>query len=137
MDSKLGNGGDGRDAEKAFHPSKSNSSADNARAAYMDEAPKGPWTTRFVDSFRRDPNAAVTKASERAVSGGEHGGFDHAAAAEATANSGLSRKLKARHLQMIAIGGSIGMYFLRLPSITVRSLPYVQTLRTYRPIFIN
>lgn len=108
MDSKLGNGGDGRDAEKAFHPSKSNSSADNARAAYMDEAPKGPWTTRFVDSFRRDPNAAVTKASERAVSGGEHGGFDHAAAAEATANSGLSRKLKARHLQMIAIGGSIG-----------------------------
>ncbi|PQE04284.1 Amino acid polyamine transporter I protein [Rutstroemia sp. NJR-2017a BVV2] len=107
MDPKLGNGGEGRDPEKALHSSKSNSSAENAQATYMDEAPKGPWTTRFVDSFRRDPNAAVTKASERAVSG-EHGGFDHAAAAEATANSGLSRKLKARHLQMIAIGGSIG-----------------------------
>jgi amino acid transporter len=109
MDPKLGNGGEGRDPEKALHSSKSNSSAENAQATYMDEAPKGPWTTRFVDSFRRDPNAAVTKPSERAVSG-EHGGFDHTAAAEATANSGLSRKLKARHLQMIAIGGSIGMY---------------------------
>ncbi|RAL60313.1 hypothetical protein DID88_000089 [Monilinia fructigena] len=63
-----------------------------------------PWATRFVDSFKRDPNAAVTKgAQQEGVSG-----FDHRAAAEATANSGLARELKPRHLQMIAIGGSIG-----------------------------
>lgn len=65
---------------------------------------RDPWKKRFVDSFRRDPNAAVTKSSERAVTKG----FDHEAAARATANSGLARKLKSRHMQMIAIGGSIG-----------------------------
>lgn len=71
-------------------------------------APKEPWTTRFVDSFKRDPNAHVTKPSQRA----EGGGFDHAAAAERTANTGLQHKLKGRHMQMIAIGGSIGMSFV-------------------------
>jgi len=34
--------------------------------------------------------------------------FDLQGANFATANSGLSRELKGRHLQMIAIGGSIG-----------------------------
>jgi amino acid transporter len=74
---------------------------------------KDPWTRRFVDSFRRDPNAIVVKPNETIdphtgapVAG--HGGFDHAAAAERTANSGLAKKLKGRHMQMIAIGGSIG-----------------------------
>ncbi|CAG8956804.1 hypothetical protein HYFRA_00011193 [Hymenoscyphus fraxineus] len=66
---------------------------------------KGPWTTRFVDSFKRDPNVSLTRPSDRADS---KGGFDHAAAAERTANSGLAKKLKGRHMQMIAIGGSIG-----------------------------
>src|SRR5438045_2410761 len=64
---------------------------------------KEPWRRRFVDSFKRDPNAHVTRATETGKTG-----FDHAAAAEATANSGLARKLKGRHMQMIAIGGSIG-----------------------------
>lgn len=68
---------------------------------------KEPWKRRFIDSFKRDPNAAVTKPAET----GGKGGFDHAAAAAATANSGLARKLKGRHMQMIAIGGSIGMFF--------------------------
>ena len=44
-----------------------------------------PWSRRFVDSFKRDPNAAVTKASERTVAKG----FDHEAATRATADSGL------------------------------------------------
>jgi len=68
-------------------------------------APKAPWTTRFVDSFRRDPNAEIINPA-----GDSHGRFDHRAAAEATANSGLKHKLKKRHLQMIAIGGSIGEF---------------------------
>lgn len=67
---------------------------------------KEPWGRRFVDSFKRDPNAHVTKPAQRA--GKEERGFDHKAAAERTANSGLAHKLKARHMQMIAIGGSIG-----------------------------
>jgi len=70
-------------------------------------AGKQQWTTRFVDSFKRDPNAHVTKESQRPD--GEAGReFDHRAAAERTANSGLAHKLKGRHMQMIAIGGSIG-----------------------------
>lgn len=71
--------------------------------------PKEPWSRRFIDSFKRDPNAHVTKDSERTVT---KGGFDHEAAARATANSGLARKLKSRHMQMIAIGGSIGAFSL-------------------------
>ncbi|KAF7960470.1 hypothetical protein EAE96_000150 [Botrytis aclada] len=80
-----------------------------SREAYMADS-KAPWSTRFVDSFKRDPNAAVTKPSQRGLDGLESNvsGFDHRAAAEATANSGLARELKPRHLQMIAIGGSIG-----------------------------
>jgi hypothetical protein len=66
-----------------------------------------PWNRRIIDSFKRDPNAHVTKLSQRSE-GGEVRGFDHKAAAERTANSGLAHKLKARHMQMIAIGGSIG-----------------------------
>ncbi|OAA59069.1 amino acid permease [Niveomyces insectorum RCEF 264] len=44
------------------------------------------------------------------LGGGGGGGhyFDMRSANLATANSGLSRELKGRHLQMIAIGGSIG-----------------------------
>ena len=74
-----------------------------------------PWTRRFVDSFKRDPNAIVSKPNEvidphtgAPVGNAHHGEYDHRAAAERTANSGLAKKLKGRHMQMIAIGGSIG-----------------------------
>ncbi len=60
-----------------------------------------PWHRRFVDSFKRDPNAHV-------MSTGGGGGFNLDAAAANTASSQLHRTLKPRHLQMIAIGGSIG-----------------------------
>ncbi|RDW67613.1 amino acid transporter-like protein [Coleophoma cylindrospora] len=60
---------------------------------------------RALDGFRRqsDPYA------EEAIKMGVHGRvFDARAAAHNTAGSPLVRRLKGRHLQMIALGGSIG-----------------------------
>ena len=69
------------------------------------EKPKAPLMRRFLDSFKPDPNVhAVPKTTIE--SGGKS--YDVETAAAATAESPLARKLKGRHLQMIAIGGSIG-----------------------------
>jgi amino acid transporter len=61
--------------------------------------------SRFVDSFKKDPNAHATPTG---AVGGDGRVFDVETAAQATASSPLTRSLKGRHLQMIAIGGSIG-----------------------------
>jgi len=67
---------------------------------------KKPLSARLVDSFRRDPSASLTPGGIGANVKKRQ--FDPEAAAAATAASPLIRKLKGRHLQMIAIGGSIG-----------------------------
>jgi amino acid transporter len=73
---------------------------------YGDDRPSNGLFTRFVDSFKRDPAAHATP---KGAVGADGKVFDVENAAAATAESPLARKLKGRHLQMIAIGGSIGM----------------------------
>lgn len=64
-----------------------------------------PYYRRVIESFKRDP---LLKITPNGVIGANGHVFQSEAAAQNTANSPLARKLKGRHLQMIAIGGSIG-----------------------------
>lgn len=97
----------------------------------------GRWR-RWADSFRRDPHSRMTPKNaftanpgwpgighgsgpagpddEDEDDDGHHPGrnyYDVRAANYRTAHSLLARELKGRHLQMIAIGGSIGEWRLR------------------------
>lgn len=80
---------------------------------------------RWVDSFRRVPGLPISGKHGYHINEGmpdpvqvdaQAGDrfYDLRAANARTANSGLARDLKGRHLQMIAIGGSIGMRFRTL-----------------------
>lgn len=85
----------------------SDESASNpSPSTYAPDSPSTSYTRRFLDSFKPDPSALIT----RGVISSDNGTkvYDVEAAAAATAQSPLARKLKGRHLQMIAIGGSIG-----------------------------
>ncbi|KAL2017900.1 hypothetical protein VTK56DRAFT_1556 [Thermocarpiscus australiensis] len=102
-------------------------------SVYDDEPSRSRTLRRWLDSFRRDPGRRITPATvinpvaernraamlrrsgdlppvdnvpTRVHQGGYY--FDLHAANVNTANTMLSRELKGRHLQMIAIGGSIG-----------------------------
>ena len=79
---------------------------DGTPSSYDDEKPDGrAFVYRLWDSFRLDPHAHLFRAGEPGVGGKV---FDVEGAAMNTASSPLRRELRGRHLQMIAIGGSIG-----------------------------
>lgn len=82
-------------------------SSDSPIPSYSYDGDKSPEPVlqRFLDSFKRDPNARIEPID---AIGGDGKIYDVESAAQATADSPLARKLKGRHLQMIAIGGSIG-----------------------------
>ena len=103
-----------KDDASSRSPDRVRGSIYTMREPAYDDRRRPNLLTRWVDTFRRDPTKHITP---DAVSGAmglpmrEHRGrnyFDLQSANFATANSGLSRELKGRHLQMIAIGGSIG-----------------------------
>lgn len=66
----------------------------------------GGFISSFIDGFKPHPIHAAATAKRQAAATGGH--YDVEQAAINLAESPLSRKLKGRHLQMIAIGGSIG-----------------------------
>jgi amino acid transporter len=73
----------------------------------------GSRWNRFLDGFKPDSSRAcrsktAAAAAESSAADAGTKGYDVEAAVEATSQSPLARKLKGRHLQMIAIGGSIG-----------------------------
>lgn len=77
---------------------------------YNEKPPKKePLRTRVWDSFKRNPDFHITQKGQVGADGQV---FDIESAAQNTAESPLARKLKGRHLQMIAIGGSIGILFI-------------------------
>ena len=99
-------------ALKDYEENKIHSDSDSSPGPSSDDfygetyqASRGSVIGRVWDSFKRDPNAHVTKKGQIGADGKV---FDVESAAAATAASPLAKVLKGRHLQMIAIGGSIG-----------------------------
>ncbi|KAI1304744.1 putative amino acid permease [Xylaria venustula] len=118
-----------RDIEMNMFPIKEDSlapaSSYTMREPLYDDVRPPSALGQFIDGFRRDPNQRITPkdplnaihAAEAAqlyrpilTRSGPPGShyYDLRLATLQTAQSHLARKLKGRHLQMIAIGGSIG-----------------------------
>lgn len=63
---------------------------------------KSSTASTWLKTFKR------AKLNRRLSDASDNGGFNARRGATRTANTALIRRLKGRHLQMIAIGGSIG-----------------------------
>ncbi|KAL8695452.1 MAG: hypothetical protein Q9218_000030 [Villophora microphyllina] len=95
-------------AKETFETSSGSGSGSGIAVAgtYEEEPVKTHNVARRAwNSFKRNPDYHIT---QKGVVGANGQVFDLESAAVATAESPLARKLKGRHLQMIAIGGSIG-----------------------------
>ena len=88
--------------EKSFGRASQNSDYYGESSRYQEGIGR-----RVIESFKRDPNFVMTP--KGTTMGADGKVYDVEGAAANTANSPLARRLKGRHLQMIAIGGSIGM----------------------------
>ena len=97
--------GDKAETRSSTSSSGSNPFGHTTPLSFDEKGDRGSVKQRVWDSFKRDPT--ITVSSQHLIIA--DGKLDIEAAVEATANSPLKRDLKSRHLQMIAIGGSIGM----------------------------
>ncbi|RPB22026.1 amino acid permease [Terfezia boudieri ATCC MYA-4762] len=84
-----------------LQPTASLDKGGDTRSADVVSRPQGGYVDRILSSFGPHPNYKPRKATGDAA-------FNLEQANVAIAESPLSRRLKGRHLQMIAIGGSIG-----------------------------
>lgn len=92
--------------DKDHFPSPDYNSSMGGELNYQETTILQPsWPRRVIDSFKRDPTLTVTP---QGATGADGRVFNAENAAANTAFSPLARRLKSRHLQMIAIGGSIG-----------------------------
>ncbi|KAK4936634.1 histidine permease [Elasticomyces elasticus] len=89
-----------RGAKVSHYASNSPSESSKKEAGYIDIPEADTRWGRFVDSFKRNPNAKVSPQAEDAEGRPIEDG--------PSAEPALAMKLNNRHLQMIAIGGSIG-----------------------------
>ncbi|KAH7329100.1 amino acid permease-domain-containing protein [Stachybotrys elegans] len=94
--------------EESLHPGSSFS----MREPDYEEPELPGFRDRFFESFKRHPDSDffavdhLSQPSQRMHNGAHY--YDLRQATLESAHTTLSRKLKSRHLQMIAIGGSIG-----------------------------
>lgn len=101
------------DVEKKRGPSPEDGSSSPIHGQVITAHHNAPIYTRIIDSFRQNPHAHVVVV---AIDDDGKPLVD-----QPPSQPALAMKLKQRHLQMIAIGGSIGKQ--TLPSPQVKSFP--------------
>jgi amino acid transporter len=94
------------DLEKKRDPSPEDGSSSPTHGEVITAHNEGPMFTRIIDSFRQNPHAHVVT-----VAIDDDG---KPLVNQPPAQPALAMKLKQRHLQMIAIGGSIGKLTLQI-----------------------